>query len=470
MKNSNLHNVIVTLSKEEKAAFVKWLKMGNHKIWAESFTKIDQQICKFGPSLEREALCKAFFPDQPFDGQRYRRRLHDILSELRTFAAFREMTVDSLDVEKYWLKFLMRKQLFSLREFYFNKYLKNYQKNEFIPWSGGTTHYDIISYQSDDVMISDAVPNKEMILLRNRTVEEHLLLEILRWQMVLNNYRNIDNAKNEFILGKFIRELLSNPDYTKTPTVELLLLAIEVSQLDCPETRFEMFSKKLLELHPSFDHDLNYSLFVIRANYVARKYSLHGIVEALRQYYELEKERNDLGFAINFGVLPYRTYRNLVAIALGVNEVDWANEYNEANKQYVSEDQRENSYMINKAKILYSKNDYNASLLILNQIELDQPLTYLTVKRYQAQIYYHCGDDEAFQLLVGSTIRTLNRKKSTTYHWGPAVQFFKFLRSLVKLRSKFSEKRKEALLEDIKNHPQTANKKWLLEEVEKLEK
>ena len=469
MKKTNLYSVIFNLNKREKSAFLKWLKMKGLNSYAKSFQLINDLIRKNGEIVDKKVTFQHLFPDTKYNDGKFRRHLFGIFNELKHFAAQDEMQTIPLDVEKYWLKWLGKKKLFDLQGRYFNKYLKSNQEKDLIPWLGGLTNYEILFQHLNDEMLSDEIPKKDIVLFGTKIIEEHLLSEILRWQVVLNNYNNITGVDVEFGIGQSTLDLITSGNYKNQQTIVLLSLAIEVSKQNCSESKFDQFSNILHDLHSKLDLKLNYLLFVIRSNFVYRKYFTQGETGALRKYYELEKERNLLGYATKFGSLPYLTYKNMVSIALEVNEVEWAKQYNEDFKKHVIIGRRENSYLINMAKIRYYEAKYDDSLLLFNQVEFENPLTYLTVKRFQAQIYYMCNDDNAFHLSVDSTIRTLNRKKSSTHHWVSAVNFFKYFRALVKLRANLDSRSQEALLELIKNDLNTGNKKWLIEEVRKLD-
>ena len=468
LKKTNLYEVIEKLDKAEKKAFIKWLQMKNQQVNASSFQILDRLITKKKESLTREETFGKLFPDKKYNDGNFRRYLHNLLSEFKRFASSYQMQKDAIEEDKNWLKWLREKNLLKLYNKYFNKYLSTHSKEDRIPWKGGMMHYETIKENIDYISIAGEYPTNEIIALTTSIVETHLLSEILMWQLSLNNYKNIGLEVPSFDLGKYAIALTSDSDFQNPDVVELLLLAIEVSKPDCTQSTFTNYCKKLKELHQGVSNDLNYSLFMIRSNYLGFRHFKHGIEEALREYFESEKERYQLGYGMKYGITNYVSYRNMIGNALDLNELEWANSFNEEFKKYVPIEQRESAYLVNKGKILFHESKYEASLLIFNQIEIDIYPTYLATKQYQAQIYYKLKDTQAFELSTVSTLRNMNRKKADNFFYDIYVDFYKFLSAIYKLRDNFDLQKRDNLIETITNTERVINKNWLIEELNLL--
>ena len=468
MKNTNLYNVIVSLNKEEKAAFVKWLRMENHKIWADSFTKISQQISKFGPSLKREALYKALFPNQPFDGPKYRRRLHDILNEFKVFASHQAMQKNKLDLEKYWLKWLSDKELFDMRERYFNGYLKKKLQGDSILWSGNLKHYGILSENYLSICASNHLLDQELATLNTNLMEEHFIAEILNWQLVLQSSKHSRGIKSNFRLGTVIQELVNETNDDRSEITELLFLALKLYESNDDMAIFESYTKKLAQVGPSLNPQLGYTLYARKSNFLAKHNDRTSSMDSLKKFFENEKERINLGFNLYFGKLSYANYVNVANLSIELGDLKWARQYSEDFKKYVNIEFQENSYNLIQASILKSEQKFEEALFLLNKIEFVHPIYHITVKFMQTQLYYQLKEDRVLESLIMTTIRFLNRKKEPKYLWKSVVNYLKFLKKLIRLRSNFNVDRKEKLLELINGTKNLINKKWLVEEIDKL--
>ncbi|MEZ4928801.1 MAG: hypothetical protein R2777_02150 [Chitinophagales bacterium] len=69
------------------------------------------------------------------------------------------------------------------------------------------------------------------------------------------------------------------------------------------------------------------------------------------------------------GWLSHISYRNIVSIAIKLNEYAWAEKFIEDYKEKIQEKHRENAYNLSASNLLYAKHNYAETVGLLNQVE-----------------------------------------------------------------------------------------------------
>lgn len=469
MEKSNLFNIIASFDKKEEKTFKNWLVNRQDNNSDLSLKLLEMILSNKEQNIASNKVFDILFPGETYNNAKLRRYMNLLMEELKRFIAYQSILQDEVELEKHWLKWLSRKDLYNIRREYFEKHVRKTTQKDEIQWIGNVADYEIVL---DDYIHSSvsgyALPNPTTVRTSTEIHENYHIIEILFW-LLLVKYQNINYNRNEvYPLGEMVLASLQTKSLYKSEVINLLLLAIKSVELDSDEETIHQLSNKLSQLHLQLANDYRFTLYIVRSYYANRRHKKEASESSLKQLFLFEKERNELGYSLRNGKLSYVSFRNMVSLALEMNEIEWAKNYNKNFAKFVRKEQRKNSQILNKARILYYEGKLNESLVLFNQLEIDNEQIYLILKRYLTQIYYELNEIYALELLIKSIFRTLQRKKNTSSHWTPWMNFYKSVNKLLILKKNYSESKLNKLLAEINKEHQLSNKKWLLQKIEEL--
>lgn len=168
------------------------------------------------------------------------------------------------------------------------------------------------------------------------------------------------------------------------------------------------------------------------------------------------------------GDLPSERFRNIVFCGLQIQEMEWvANFINEYHKLVPYADQ-ENSYNFNLARMYFEKNEYHQAMRQLLQVKYTDAFYALNARILIIRCYFMLKDEEALNYNCSSLYIYIKRNKSfSNERAANHLNFLKFIKKLYALHFKATASKKKHLKTQI-DEANMINKKWLLEQLEKM--
>ncbi|MBK9735009.1 MAG: hypothetical protein IPO92_08595 [Saprospiraceae bacterium] len=193
-----------------------------------------------------------------------------------------------------------------------------------------------------------------------------------------------------------------------------------------------------------------------------------GSFDFQKETFSLYKETIDNNIIILEKELSATTFRNIVQIALRVEEFDWAEIFINDYAQYVDPKYRDNAVMFSLARLEFYRKNFGKVLDHLNKVNYDDVWYNLGSKTLQIASYYELDEFDALESLLQAFKMYIRREKSLTDDRKDTYLYLiKFTTSLMKLSYKEKDKliKLKAEIEGIKG---VVSKPWLLEKVEGL--
>lgn len=179
----------------------------------------------------------------------------------------------------------------------------------------------------------------------------------------------------------------------------------------------------------------------------------------MREALELYRSGLERKVFLENGYLSKTTYRNVLNIAVGVGEWEWAFEYLQTFKSFLSPRERDNIFMYNLATYYFRKKAFNESLELLRHVEMHDILENFDVRRMMARMYHEMGEIQALDSLLDSFDIYLRRHKEGAYHREMYRNFVRFLKKII---TSLPDKSRKNLIEEIKQTSLLAEREWLL--------
>lgn len=186
-----------------------------------------------------------------------------------------------------------------------------------------------------------------------------------------------------------------------------------------------------------------------------------GEIQFRRRAFELYQEGLQRNWLLKDGKLTKFTYNNVLMLAIGLKEWDYADNFLTKYKSALPYGHQENIYAYNRAIFHFSQKEYSKAQRILRGLEIQDTFYNLNARRMLLQIYYETGADNALFSLLDSFQRYLNRQKNLGYHRELYANLIQFTRRLLQLtkRDKIGQQHLSA---DITNANAVAERAWLL--------
>jgi tetratricopeptide (TPR) repeat protein len=207
-------------------------------------------------------------------------------------------------------------------------------------------------------------------------------------------------------------------------------------------------------------------LYIIAINYCIGKMNI-GVQKFLREAFEMYQEGIEGHFLIINEVLNHLDFRNIVSIGTTLKEFDWVSNFIEKYQGFLALEYRENFVQFSLAKLHFERGDYDQAQRLLIQFDIDDVLLNLSAKSMLIKIYYEEGEINTLESLLESLRTYINRKKSITYHKIIYNNLIRFTKKLVRLPPR-NKALKERLRKQIEEANPLPERKWLLEQLDKL--
>lgn len=160
------------------------------------------------------------------------------------------------------------------------------------------------------------------------------------------------------------------------------------------------------------------------------------------------------------------TYRNIVPIALRVEELDWAENFIHEYAGYLDPRYRDNAVEFSLARLEFYRKNYSKVLEHLFRVNYEDVWYILGSKTLQIASYYELDEFDALESLLQSFMMYIRREKSLTQERKTAYQnLIRFTNHLMKIYPRDKNKLQK-LLDEIRGTKGVVSKPWLIEKVE----
>ena len=201
-------------------------------------------------------------------------------------------------------------------------------------------------------------------------------------------------------------------------------------------------------------------LYILALNVCIRRINT-GDKKHIREAFDLYKSGLQRGVFLENGWLSKFTYRNVLNIAVALQEWDWALAYLQEFQACLPPKERENIYKYNLATFYFRQKDYQQALALLPYVELGDILENFDSRRMLLLMYFERREWQALAYLLDSFGIYLQRHKEGGYHREMYLNLVRFLKRM-SAQPVHSDEERQKLRVEITNTPHLAEREWLL--------
>lgn len=307
---------------------------------------------------------------------------------------------------------------------------------------------------------------REELQLAADALDRAYLAEKLRYCLEMVNLAQMLDVHYDLHLGEAVLKWLQEYPLPDAPRVDIYLYALLMLQEPEEPEHYQKFYSLLQDNEAILPQDELKDLYTCLLNYCTRRINYYRDRSYLNHFLDLNQHLLDKGLLLNNGQLAPWRYSNLITVSLATGRLEWARGFLENYKKLLPEDFRENIYHFNLAHYLAYRKEYGQAQILLNQLDLRDPLLAITAKNLLAKIYYETGQTELLlSFLEAYRIYLYRQELAKPKLKEQARNFIDFTRKLARL-APFETEKRNALAESLPPATETFERDWLLRMME----
>lgn len=166
------------------------------------------------------------------------------------------------------------------------------------------------------------------------------------------------------------------------------------------------------------------------------------------------------GALLSNGRISQWDFKNVVTVALRVNEFDYVREFIHNYKQNLAPPQRKNALAYNLANLHFYETNHRAAIKQLQKVDLDDVFYRLDARSILLKSYYELDDTDALFYHATAFRSMLNRNRKISDN--QRKLYLNLIKHTLSLSRAAGEKQKvNAVKSRVKNNPNVADLSWL---------
>ena len=443
-------------------------------ILAASFPQFDS------PSLNRHQLFTRFFPDRPFEIQ----KLHDLFSYMVTlleeFIAVEEWQKSPFDKSIYLLKGLRET---GFHQAYQRKYKGTLRKLNAWPLRNKQYYLDEYKLMDEYQQFHDSAVKKYSRVKETTIGDQMASLEKFYLAVAFHTGCEMINRQNilavEFdrsILAATMQHYESQQDrLADTPIIRIYYTLLKTLLESENETHFLQIEELLDEFADQFGREEAQEMYIYAQNYCIKQIKV-GNAKYQRVIFNLFKQLLSKELLLDNGQLSQWDYKNIVTIALRINEIEWAEKFIFEYLPKLPPDVRDNAFAYNYGFWLYTAGQNSQALKKFQEVTFSDIFYELGTKSLILRIYYEQDEMDALFNFIHS-FQTFLRRNSLispfqyeTYSNLLALtgQLYRLKLNCMTSGSNAHAESMAQLKSKIETMQPLAGREWLLERLEQI--
>lgn len=253
--------------------------------------------------------------------------------------------------------------------------------------------------------------------------------------------------------------LIRDGHFADSPAVATWFASYQALSEPDNRERFLQLKECIASHAPLFPEEELRDLYILALNVCIRRINASD-KDYIREAFTIYQAGLKAGVFLENGHLSKFTYRNVLNIALALEEWGWAKAYLEEYRPYLPPREQEQIYTYNLATYFFRKQDYDDALNLLRDAKVSETLEQFDVRRMMVRIYYDRNEIQALDSLLDSFDIYLRRHKKGGYHRKMFINMVRIMRSLITPRGD-KDQHKKKLLVRIEKTEYLAEREWL---------
>jgi hypothetical protein len=336
------------------------------------------------------------------------------------------------------------------------------QSRERLPWRHADYYHDLNLIEWEQYQYETAERRTESLNLQATSdlMDTAFIARKLRLACLAQSHQAVYKADYQMGLLDAVLQYVESTDLVNIPAIGLYFHCYRFLNDSQAVSHFETFKSILLQHAGAFPPEELRTLFLLAINFGIKKInqSSEGWLRTTLELYQSALERDLL---LENRCLSRFAFNNIVAIALRVGELDWAEKFILDYKALLERQWREVTSSLNLARVAYTRRDYATALRHLQRSDYKDLLNNLIAKTLQLKIYFETDEYDLLDSHLTSMTNFIRRHTAIGYHRTNYSRIVYYTRQLIALN--FRDVQAVADLRDkISREEILTEKEWLL--------
>jgi hypothetical protein len=471
MKGSKLIDVLAALSYKELKKFGQYLESpflnANDKA-TELFHILKPHHPEFSPEhISKEQVHRQLFGNIPFNYQQLRHPMSDLTKVLEEYLIYLEFKSHSSEQQHLLAQSYERRSL----DKHFTQTIHSTNKIQEAKQFKDTSYYhNQLVIEEDNYKFTATRDNRAIdtsLQQLSDNIDIHFLTRKLKYSCEIINRMNVLSVKYDTSFLDAVIAYLKKHSYEEVPAIHIyytILLTLQESE----NQDHYFLLKSMLKANISRFSQLEIrDMYAFLQNYCIRQANL-GNAEFLKELFEAYQVLLENEIIFESGHISQFDFKNIVTVALRLEEHVWARTFIEKDHLLLRKDFRTNAYTYNMARLHFAEGNYKQSLRLLLSVEFTDVYYHLDSKALLLKTYYELEDFEPLLSLINTFKVYLKRNKLISEY---QRTIYKNMITIVKQFSRLKLGRKitvqqiETQMDEIK---QMADATWLKQKLNAL--
>ncbi|MFN0037651.1 MAG: hypothetical protein ACKVUS_21525 [Saprospiraceae bacterium] len=338
------------------------------------------------------------------------------------------------------------------------------QSREHQPWRHADYFHDLNLVEWERYQFDTGTLRTEVFNLQATSdlMDTAFVARKLRLACLAASHQTVFKAEYRIGLLNEILAYTESENLLGTPAVGLYYFCYKFqTDLAGAEGHFEQFRVLLAASAEAFPPDELRTLYLLAINFGIKKInqSAEGWLRATFDLYQGALARKLL---LENGQISRFAFNNIIAIALRVGELDWAEQFILEHKSLLERQWREVTASLGLARVAYARRDFKTALLNLQRSDYKDLLNNLAAKTLQLKIFYESGEFDLLENHLKGMKNYIRRHTSIGYHRTNFGLIVAYTQQMMGLDFKKTEA-VEGLRSAIAGEEILTEKEWFLE-------
>lgn len=416
MENTKIYKIIQGMppaARHKVAPFLATYAGGEQTLSYRLFQEIVDHL-EYGTNrLERRAVWDRLHAEKAYKDQTFRKLCADLTRNIESAISALHLDDSELDRRLHYLKYLKEQNFdHDLIKKEIVKSHKLFLDGNGIGDPGYYQRFRLEELGYENEYRSGSAWKKSNINRIDENLNAFFVLEKLRLALSIFTRQKYIQFERELPFLEVIFELIESGRMDEYPLIKLYHYAVLTYQSDDGEENYHKLKDGLLDLPSLVGNSYVRELITIALSYCIGKINQNQALfyrEALNWYQVMIREN----MLIEHDHLAATTYRNIILIAIRLQEYAWATDFAQTYSVYLKSDTRESTMMLSLGQIAFNQKDYDQVLENLMSVDYLSLSYNLQSKLILAATYYELGEIDLLSNFLPTFSTYLRRKKQS---------------------------------------------------------
>ena len=475
IRDSKLFYFLENLSAREWSRFRKFIESPYFNVNPQIIKLMDYlELLIKDPkhkSLSKEQIWDLIYNSAPYEDARLRKLFTDFLDLGEHFLAQEVFEENPLHQANYLMQAVHNRQLEKMYNSAASKARNMSAKQFFKPASFYYYQYEIEKnlYKLQNIEVNRGKKdNIEKINLSHsiNNLDVFFISEKLRSYCSLLSWKGHINLDQEILFIDEIIKIAEDNYYSNFPQISIYLNLYYTFKNENDDQYYYNFKELIFKFIDIFPNEEAKEILDAALNYTVRK-SNKGNLSFLKEMYNLYKFSITKEIIFINGELTPWSMKNIVTVALRLNEFEWTENFIQENSDRVNIKFRKNIINYNLANLYWHKKDFGKVLELVQELEFDEISYSLGAKLFVSSSYYELKELDVLSSFLESFRSFLQRNKNISgIKRDPYLEYIRFTKKLIDLQN--ADDSKILKFKETLSQSEVTAKKWLMDKVQQL--